>query len=336
VNDDVKKSVKSSVKNVVKKGVRLTAARLFLLVFVASCGSDQGPDPATGLNLRIEAMYVVQSVQTREGDVPLVAGKDAELRVFATASAANTVAPHVRVRYYKSGVLQETLSLTAGGSSVPTSVDQSTLTKSWNVKIPGATIQPGFQILADVDPDNDVAESNEQDNSFPVNGSPLSLQVAALQAFKIRFVPMVQAENGLTGNVNASNIESYLAFTRKIHPVSTIDADLRAPYTVNGLGFDPQGNTWQAAVAELDAVRVAEGSDRFYYGVVNTSYNGGGVVGIAAGSPPAFPPAPRWVGIDSPTRRSPSLTRSGMTGDASTRHAAARAAPIHHIPTRSA
>lgn len=300
MNDDVKNNVKYSVKNVVKKGVRPTAVRLFSLILAASCGSDQGPDPnSNGLNLRIEAMYVVQSVQTREGDVPLVAGKDAELRVFATASAANTVAPHVRVRYYKAGVLQETLSLAAGGSSVPTSVDQSTLTKSWNVKIPGATIQPGFQILADVDPDNEVPESNEQDNSFPANGTPLSLQVAALQPFKIRFVSIVQAENGLVGNVNASNVESYLTFARKIHPVSTIDADLRAPYTVNGLGFDPEGNTWQTAVAELDAVRVAEGSDRFYYGVVNTPYNGGGVVGIAAGIPAGaalgwdrFPDAP--------------------------------------------
>jgi hypothetical protein len=176
------------------------------------------------------------------------------------------------------------------------------MAKSWNVKIPAATIQPGLQILADVDPANTVDESNEQNNSFPSNGSPLALQISALQPFRLRFVPMVQAENGRTGGITATNIETYLTFTRKIHPVSTIDADLRAPYTVRGLGFDPQGNTWQAAVAELDAVRVAEGSNRFYYGVVSTDYNGGGVVGIAAGIPAGaalgwdrFPDAPITV-----------------------------------------
>ena len=93
-----------------------------------ACGGDSPGDPGSSLNLRIDAMYVVQSTQTREGDVPLVAGKDGELRVFAIASASNTVTPQVRVRFYKAGVLQQTMNLPAGGASVPTTVDLSTLT----------------------------------------------------------------------------------------------------------------------------------------------------------------------------------------------------------------
>jgi hypothetical protein len=266
------------------------------------CGGDKGPTEADGLNLRIETMYLVQSVQTRDGTVPLVAGKDAYLRVFVVANKANTLAPTVRVQLLKNGVPTETLTIPATGSSVPTGVDQSSLANSWNVKIPAATIQPGLQILAEVDPADEVDETNEQDNQFPVSASPQALQITALQPFRIRFVPIVQASNGSTGNVDESNIESYLTFTRKIHPVSTIDADLRVPYTVNGLGFDPQGNTWQTAVSELDAVQKSEGSDRFYYGVVNTDYDGGGVVGIAAGIPAnaalgwdRFPDAPITV-----------------------------------------
>jgi hypothetical protein len=263
----------------------LTAGAVAL---AAACGGDSGAPTgggSTGPDLRIETLYLVQSTQTRDGSVPLVAGKDAELRVFVLASAANSLTPAVRVRLYQGGVIQQTLTIPAPGASVPTSVDQSSLASSWNVKIPAATIQPGLQILADVDPTNAMVESNEQNNSFPATGSPLSLSVTAMQPFRIRFVPMVQSENGKTGRITSANIEDYLTFTRKVHPVSTIEADLRAPYTVRGLGFDPQGNTWQAAVAELDAVRVSEGSNRFYYGVVNTDYNGGGVVGIAAGIP---------------------------------------------------
>ena len=267
----------------------------------AACG-DKPTEGSGGVNLRIETMYLVQSVQSRDGSVPLVAGNGAYLRVFVVANAANTLTPAVRVRLLRPGLADELITIPAPSSSVPTSVDQSSLAKSWNVPIPGTTIQPGLQIVAEVDPTDAIDEANEQDNSFPVSGTPRSLEVAALQPFKIRFVPMVQEENGKTGRVDASNIESYLTFTRKIHPVSAIDADLRAPYTVRGLGFDPQGNTWQAAVAELDAVRVAEGSDRFYYGVVNTDYEGGGVVGIAAGIPAnaalgwdRFPDAPITV-----------------------------------------
>ena len=258
------------------------------LALGAACGGDSGGPTggsANGPDLRIETLYLVQSVQTRDGSVPLVAGKDAELRVFVVANAANTFTPAVRVRFYRAGALQQTLTIPAVASSVPTTVDQSSLANSWNAKIPGSTIQAGLQILADVDPTNAMLESNEENNSFPTNGSPLALPITAMQPFRIRFVPMVQAESGRTGRVSSANLEDYLAFTRKIHPVSSIDADMRVPYTVRGLGFDPQGNTWQAAVAELDAVRVAEGSNRFYYGVVNTDYNGGGVVGIAAGIP---------------------------------------------------
>ncbi len=253
-----------------------------------ACGGDSGGPTggsSNGPDLRIETLYLVQSTQTRDGAVPLVAGKDAELRVFVVANAANSLSPAVRVRLYKSGTLQQTLTIPAAKASVPTSVDQSSLANSWNVKIPAATIQAGLQILADVDPTNAMSESNEENNSFPANGSPLTLSITALQPFRIRFVPMVQAENGRTGRITSATVEDYLSFTRKIHPVVDIDADMRAPYTVRGLGFDPQGNTWQAAVAELDAVRVTEGSNRFYYGVVNTDYNGGGVVGIAAGIP---------------------------------------------------
>ena len=275
------------------------------LAFGVACGGGGEPTGTGtdgGVDLRIETLYLVQSVQTRDGAVPLVADKDAYLRVFVVASGANTLTPSVRVRLSRNGTLVQTLTIPASGSSVPTSVDQSSMSKSWNVKIPGATIQPGLQILADVDPSGAIQESNKQNNSFPTNGSPLALPISALQTFRLRFVPMVQAENGRTGGITASNIETYLTFTRKIHPVSSIDADMRAPYTVKGLGFDPQGNTWQAAVAELDAVRVAEGSNRFYYGVVNTDYNGGGVVGIAAGIPAGaalgwdrFPDAPITV-----------------------------------------
>jgi hypothetical protein len=271
------------------------------LALIGACGGDPGgTGPGSdGPNLRIETLFLVQSVQTRDGEVPLVADKDAWLRVFVVANAANTLTPSVRVTLLQNGVVQQTTTIPAGGVSVPTKVDQSSMTNSWNLKIPKAMVQPGLQVLAEVDPDNQVEESDEQDNSFPVSGTPQSLSITALQPLRLRLVPVVQAENGLTGNVNAGNMASYLAFALKIHPLSSIDADLRAPYTVNGLGFDPQGNTWQTAVSDLDAVRTAEGSDRFYYGVVNTSYDGGGVVGIAAGIPASaalgwdrFPDAP--------------------------------------------
>jgi hypothetical protein len=115
-------------------------------------------------------------------------------------------------------------------------------------------------------------------------------------------VPIHQTANGRIGNVNEGNKEQFLSISRKILPIAELDSDIRATYSVNGPAFDPGGNVWSAIVSELDAVRVAEGSGRYYYGVVSTEYPGGGVVGIAAGIPSRtslgwdrFPDAPNTL-----------------------------------------
>src|SRR5262245_39640472 len=102
----------------------VSAPFLFATVaLIAACGGDSGAPTGGGANgpdLRIETLYLVQSVQTRDGSVPLVAGKDAELRVFVLASGSNTLTPAVRVRLYRGGVLQQTLTIPAPAASVPT------------------------------------------------------------------------------------------------------------------------------------------------------------------------------------------------------------------------
>ncbi|HEX2187242.1 MAG TPA: hypothetical protein VHG51_00015 [Longimicrobiaceae bacterium] len=264
------------------------AASLLFALSLGACsdgpsGPGNGGGGGGGVNLQVGTLYLVQSVQNRDGTVPLVANRDAFIRVFAVADRANTATPSVRVRVFHGQTLRETWDIPAPGSSVPTSVDQSSLTNSWNVLVPGALVQPGMRVVAEVDPGNTVSEANEGDNQYTT--SPQQVDVAVVPPFKVRFVPIHQLENGLTGRVNEANKDAFLVLTQKIHPVAAVDSDLRAPYTVRGLGFDPQGNTWIATVSELDAVRVAEGSDRYYYGVVQAPYAGGGVVGIAAGIP---------------------------------------------------
>jgi hypothetical protein len=260
-----------------------------LAALLAACGdgpSDPKPGPTgNGVNLRIETAYIVQVTQNRQGTVPLVANRDAYVRVFVVADRANTAAPAVRVRLYQGETLRETLTIPADGASVPLAVDQGNLAASWDVKVPGSMIQPGLRMVADVDPSGAVAESNETDNTFPANGTPVALNVAAIAPLKVRFVPIHQRANGLVGRVTEANKHDFMTMTRKLHPIPGYDADVRAPYTVEGLSLDPAGNSWLGLVSELNTVRVAEGSDRYYYGVVQTEYPGGGVVGIAADIP---------------------------------------------------
>ncbi|MBA3445640.1 MAG: hypothetical protein H0T58_12420, partial [Gemmatimonadales bacterium] len=56
------------------------------------------PAAPVSLNLNINGLYITQSTQTYEGDVPLVAGRPGFLRVFVVADRSSSARPSVRVR----------------------------------------------------------------------------------------------------------------------------------------------------------------------------------------------------------------------------------------------
>jgi len=235
---------------------------------------------AGGFNLRIDGMYLTQSVQTYTGAVPLVKDRDGYLRVFVTANQANLATPQVRVRFYQASNLISTLTIAPPGASVPLSPNEGSLTSSWNVAVPKTLIQPGLSVLADVDPGNAVAEADETDNQFPSSGTPLPLDVHTTSTFSVRFVPVLQSVNGRQGNVTNANKDSYLTTTMKMHPLAAYDADLRAPYTTTAPAVDANtASTWTTILSQIDALRAADGSSRYYFGVINPSYNSG-IAGI--------------------------------------------------------
>ncbi|MBC7896848.1 MAG: hypothetical protein H7066_15635, partial [Cytophagaceae bacterium] len=235
------------------------------------------PPPPPPLNLTIDGMHVQQVVQAYTGTVPLVAGKSGLLRIFAKASAANTVTPAVRVRFYNGATLTTTVTIPAPTASAPTSVSQGSLTASWNTTISSGLMVPGLRIIADVDPTDAIIESAEGDNSYPTSGTPLTMDVRTLPSFDIRFVPVTQSVNGLTGGVTAGNVGSYLAWTTKLFPIGAVDVDVRAPYTTNaGVLQSSNGNgAWSQVLSELNALRTADGSTRYYAGIAKVTYSSG-------------------------------------------------------------
>jgi len=233
--------------------------------------------PTPGLNLQILGMYITQSVQTMNGGVPLVAGRDGVLRVFALANATNTVRPSVRARFFQNGTLVATLSAVAPSTAVPTAVNEASSTASWNIVVPGALLQPGVTVLADVDPENAVAEDLETDNLFPVSGAPRALDVRFVPALAVRFVP-VQQGNGLLGSISDANAGAFLTRTRDMHPLNAVSSTTRATYTTT-LSVSSDGTNWSPLLGELRALRTADGASQHYYGVAKVSYSSG-VAGI--------------------------------------------------------
>ena len=234
------------------------------------------------LNLRIDGMYVTQGSQRPDGTVPLIQDRDGYLRVFVVASGDNTAIPSVRVRLFHDGAQVQTLTLSAPSGSTPTVTQEQPLEHSWNVRIPGSLIRRGLAVLAEVDADGAYAESNEGDNLFPLDGTPVRMDVRTAPVFAVRLVPVQLGSSGLTGDVSAGNTDRYLSTTASMHPVPGVDVDLHGTYT-SSLSPEQAGGVNEAlyqALSELRMLRSVEGSQRYYYGVTHRNYSSGGIAGI--------------------------------------------------------
>ena len=239
------------------------------------------------LNLRIDGLYITQSTQTYDPSVPLVSGRNGYLRVFVVANESNTARPAVRVRLSNP---ERTSMITAPGP-VPTRVDEGSLTSSWNIEIPGTSIQPGLTITAELDPADEIKETNENDNRFPATGAK-TLAVQSVPPARIRFIS-VQQGSAAPGDVSSTG--RLIDIARRLHPLNSVDITVDpAVFPTGALG--PGGEGWGQMLSDLDGKRVLEGSDRIYYGVVKLGYGREtGLVGLTLGQ--GVPTAAGWDDI---------------------------------------
>ncbi len=242
---------------------------------------------ASGFYMTVNGAALTQVTQNDAGTVPIIANRAAMLRVFVTATQANTATPAVRVRLWLNGVVASTLTLTRPTGGVPTSIDDSNLGSTWNASIPASLVQPGLSIDAVVDPAGQVTQTTRAGNTWPASGQH-ALDIRSAVTPQLRLVPVTLA--GATGNVNDGNKAQFLSTFTQVWPVNGYDADVRVPYVSNApaLQSNDGNSAWETVLSELDALRVADGSNRYYYGVVHVSYFSG-IAGLGyVGAPTAM------------------------------------------------
>ncbi|MQA90340.1 MAG: hypothetical protein GEU90_08895 [Gemmatimonas sp.] len=229
-------------------------------------------------NLTVESFYVIQSVQKPTGEIPLVAGRDAYLRVFARANNPNTVRVPVEVRLFRDDELTETWTVPGPTGSAPTEIVEGNLSTSWNLMIPGASLQPGSSIEIEIDPENAIREGDETDNLSPADGGPKALDVRAVRPLEIVLVPIRQP-NGSIGNVTEANAEDYLVDLRRMFPIAELRWRIREPYQASTNLRPDEG--WIPVLEGLESLRIGDGnSGEYYFGVAEIDY-GSGIYGIA-------------------------------------------------------
>jgi len=228
-------------------------------------------------NFTITNVYLTQAIQKLDNAVTLVAGRDALLRVFVQANAANTARPDVRVRIYDGASLLQTTTIAAPESSVRTAIAEGTLSSTWNLLVAGANIRTTTRVLVDLDPTLAITDADRSDNTWPNNGTPQSVSVNTVPTFSVRFVPIVVG--ALTGNVSAGNKGSFLSSTSRLFPLGTVSSDVRAPFTSSATDIQStDGNgQWLTVLNEINALRTTDGAPNtmHYYGVLKVSYTSG-------------------------------------------------------------
>lgn len=242
---------------------------------------------ATTLNLQVAGAQIIQSTQRSDGSVPMIAGRDALLRVFVTATGGQQAQPQVRVRLFNNGTQIDSITVPAPAALVPTSVDTSSLTSSWNVLIPGARVLSALSYQVVVDPDDEVPETSKADNLWP-GSTPRAVSVQAVPTFNLKFVPVKIAN--VTGAVSSSNKDAFAESTKRMHPLGTVSVSLHATFSTQAAALvaDDANGSWSQVLGEVYALRNADGFSGDYVGIVPTSY-GSGIAGLGyIGAPAAI------------------------------------------------
>lgn len=233
------------------------------------------------IDFTVAGVEIIQAVQRDTGDVPLIRSRDALLRVYLHASESTAFVPDVGLEIRVNGTVVDTRVLTPDFDTVPTSTDRGDLSNSVNWVIPATFVQPGLEIRATADPEQDYFETNEDNNAYPDAASYASYAVASVDAYGVTLVPVHQSANGTTGDVNGSNATDYTEMAEAIYPVPSVPASVRATYTTDApvLQSNDGNGAWNMILQEVQALRAADASDDNYFGVVPTTY-GSGIAGL--------------------------------------------------------
>ncbi|WP_420636004.1 M66 family metalloprotease [Candidatus Palauibacter sp.] len=216
----------------------------------------------------LPAAYLTQAVQSRDFPVPLVAGRKALLRVFPTASRTTSQGiPAVRARFYRDGTETHVEDIPRRSEPIPTTVDESDLSKSANAGIPGHVVQPGLEIVIEVDPDGTLDPSLGVATRIPDTGR-LPVEVRAVPLFDLTLIPFIWSETQDSSIVDlvremTADPENHEMFgdARALLPIGDLAVTAHEPVLTST-------NSARALLNQTAVIRALEGGTGHYKGMM--------------------------------------------------------------------
>ena len=224
---------------------------------VARCGSA----PAMA--------YLVQPVQSREFPVPVIADKEALLRVFVTAARANDARlPRVRASFHLGGAVAHVADVQSKPGPIPTEVDEGSLAASVNMVIPEDVVRPGLEMVIEVDPEGTLDPGLGVARRIPETGL-MPIDVREVPVFELTVVPFLWSTGPDSTILEhtadmAADPEGHemLKWTRTVLPVADLDVTAHEPVLTSS-------NDMFELLRETEAIRVMEAGSGYYMGVMS-------------------------------------------------------------------
>ena len=226
--------------------------------WIASCAAG-APPPA----------YLTQAVQSWQFPVPLVAGEKALLRVFPTARQATSEGiPLVRARFYVDGRETHVQDIPGKPEPIPAEVDEGSLSGSANAEIAGRVIQPGLEMVIEVDPDSTLDPELGVTKRIPETGR-LAVDVKDMPRFDLTLIPFIW-----TANPDSSIIDlvravvadpghhDLLGATRTLLPIGALAVAALEPVLSTS-------NNPYTLIRQTEAIRVMVGGTGHYMGLMS-------------------------------------------------------------------
>ena len=234
-----------------------------------TCGS--------ALRLAVPGAHVVQAVQDLPGNVPLIAGRDGLLRVFATADQANEHQPRARATFFSGGrEIHRAEMRLESGQGIPEHVDQGSLQQSFRATIPGDVLTPGVEMVVEVDPEGTVARA-----AGSVTRLRERLDVRGVPHMELTVVPVLEAPDPdstvLDWVEGMGPGHPAMDFVTTVLPVGGYTVRVREPY-VFSLVLSDLG-VWYLLSREMGVLRHLDGDRGFVYGAAIRRGAIGGVGG---------------------------------------------------------
>ena len=221
-----------------------------------------GPD---SIRASVPLAYLTQATQNRDAGVPLIAGRDALLRVYPVADEVNYFDSEVRATFHRDGEVVHSVTMEVDGQrGIGTEVDESRLDRSHNALVPGSVLVPGLELVVELDPGGELPLRDGSRRRMPDSGT-LALDVRELPVMKLTIVPVKIAGQSDSAVVAAAESLTHdsplLKEFRTMIPAGEVDFSVRETLTVDA------GDWGRRALEILEGVRQSDGAGGYYLGI---------------------------------------------------------------------